>query len=123
MTHVPIEDLESVALGERPSQSPVEIAAHVAQCAQCARELAWLRAENALLGRRPSPPTEHLWPAIAARLSHPRRRPHRALRVSLAAGAAAAAAAVLVAVFRPGRPPVPAQPPQREQQAARPVRP
>ncbi len=123
MTHVPIEDMESIAAGERPGQSPVEIAAHIAQCAECARELAWLRAEKALMARRPSPPTDHLWPAIAARLRHPRRRPHWAVRVSLAAGAAAAAAAVLVAVFRPGRPPVPAQPPQREQQAARPVRP
>jgi hypothetical protein len=123
MTHVPVEDLEAVALGERPSRSPVEIATHVAGCADCARELAWLRAEKALLARRPSPPTAHLWPAVAARLRHPRRRPHWALRAVLAAGAAAAAAAVLVAVFRPGRAPVPAPPPQREQQAARPERP
>ena len=123
MTHPTQEELEAVALGRSGASRAAEIEAHVAGCADCSRELAWLRAEKALMARRPSPPTDHLWPAIAARLRHPRRRPRWDVRVSLAAGAAAAAAAVLVAVFRPGRPPVPAQPPQREQQAARPVRP
>jgi len=121
MTHVPLEDLEAVALGESPEQSPAGIEAHVAQCLDCARELAWLRAERALLARRPSPATAHLWPAVAARLRHPRRRPHWAVRVAAAAGAVAAAAAVLLAVLRPGRAPIPA-PPQGPQQVARPER-
>jgi len=119
MTHVPVEDLEAVALGEAPERSREEIAAHVAECGDCARELAWLRAEKTLLARRPSPATAHLWPAVAARLQHPRRRPHWAIRAALAAGAVAAAAAVLVAVFRPVQAPVPA-PPQQVAGAKRP---
>jgi len=120
MTHVPVEDLEAVALGEAPERSREEIAAHVAQCGDCARELAWLRAEKALLARRPSPATAHLWPAVAARLQHPRQRPHWAIRAALAAGAVAAAAAVLVAVFRPVHAPVPAPRPEQVARAERP---
>ena len=116
MTHVPVEDLEAVALGEAPERSREEIAAHVEQCGDCARELAWLRAEKALLARRPSPATAHLWPAVAARLQHPRRRPHWAIR---AAGAVAAAAALRVAGFRPVHAPVPA-PPKQVAKAERP---
>lgn len=120
MTHVPVEELEAVALGEPCGNHASEIEAHVAQCAACGRELEWLRAEKALLDRRPAPQTAHLWPGVAAQLRHPRRRPRWAWRVGVAVGAGAAAAAVLLVVLRP-RPASVVQPPpqqvaQRERQ-------
>jgi anti-sigma factor RsiW len=106
MTHVPVEELEAVALGEPCGDRAKEIEAHVAQCPACARESAWLRAEKALLERRPPPQTAHLWPGVAAQLRHPRRRPRWAWRVGVAAGAGAAVAALLLAVLRPRPAPV-----------------
>src|SRR2546428_12870231 len=85
MTHVPEEELESLALGELPRDSAAQVEAHAAACPQCARELSWLRAEQTLLARRPPAQTAHLWAGIAARLRHPRRRPHRAWRISVGA--------------------------------------
>jgi len=110
MTHLPVEDLEACALGELGATRLAEVEAHVAACADCARELAWLRAERTLLSRRPSPPTAHLWAGVATRLQHPRRRPRWAWRMAVASGVgAAAAAAVLVAMLRPK--PLPLAPP------------
>ena len=57
--HPSVEELEAM---------PAEVAAHVAQCEVCAREVAWLRAERAMLSRRPSPPVHQLWAGIAARV-------------------------------------------------------
>ena len=47
--HPPIEELEAIALGEGGGG---DAAAHARQCAECARELAWLRAEAQLVRRR-----------------------------------------------------------------------
>jgi hypothetical protein len=102
MTHVPLEELEACALEELHAVRAAEVEAHAAACGDCARELAWLRAERTLLSRRPPVPTAHLWRGVAARLQHPRRRPRWAWRIAVASGVgAAAAAALLVAVFRP----------------------
>jgi len=112
MTHVPVEDLEACALGELSAPRLAEVQAHAAACADCARELAWLRAERTLLSRRPPLLTAHLWSGVAARLQHPRRRPRWAWRIAVASGiGAAAAAAVLVAMMRPK--PVPVTPQQQ----------
>ena len=111
MTHPTQEELEAVALGEPGDPRATEIEAHVAGCTDCCRELAWLRTERTLLGRRPLLQTTHLWPGVAARLEHPRRRTHWAWRIAVASGVGAAAAAVLFAVLRPGPLPV-AQPQQ-----------
>src|SRR3989441_10901930 len=92
MTHVPAEELESLALDELPRDRAAQVEAHAAACPQCARELSWLRAEQTLLARRPLARTAHLWAGIAARLRHPRRRPHRAWRISVGAAVGAAAA-------------------------------
>jgi hypothetical protein len=119
MTHVPLEDLESLALDQLPREQAVAVEAHAAGCADCSRELSWLRAEKALLARRPAPPTAHLWPGVAARLSQPRRRPHWAWRAAVGAAAAAAAAAVLLVTVRP-HPTVSPQPPQAPQAARQP---
>jgi hypothetical protein len=117
MTHVRLEELEAVARGEIQGAAVIPIEAHVSGCADCARELAWLRAERELLARRPAPSTAHLWPGVAARLRHPRRRPHWAWRVAVAAGAGAAAAAVLLVALRPR--PAPVAPQQQAQVAPR----
>jgi hypothetical protein len=111
MTHVPLEDLESLAFGELPEDRAREVAAHAASCAECGRELSWLRAEKTLLARRPAPATAHLWAGVASRLTHPRRRPHWAWRAAVAAAAVAAAAAVIFVSVRP-QPAVAPQPPQ-----------
>jgi hypothetical protein len=117
MTHLSVEELEAIALGDLAGDRATGIETHVSQCGECARELAWLRAEKALLARRPPPQTAHLWPQIAAQLRHPRRRPHWAWRVAVAAGAGAAAAAILLAVLRPR--PMPFAPPQQPPVAQR----
>jgi hypothetical protein len=119
MSHVPPEDLEALALDELTPEQAAVVQAHAAGCAACSRELSWLRAEKALLGRRPAPPTAHLWAGVAARLVHPRRRPHRAWRAAVAAAGVAAAAAVLLVALRP-HPPATPQPPQAPQATRQP---
>lgn len=120
MTHVPPEELESLALGELSPVHAAGIEDHVAGCPACARELSWLRAERALLARRPLPPTDHLWAGVRTRLRHPRLRPHWAWRIAVAAGGAAAAAAIVLVAVRPAPPPAPVQQAQasREQRRA-----
>jgi anti-sigma factor RsiW len=96
--HVPIEELEALALGELEPARAKEIEAHAGSCAACARELALLRAEQGLFARRPQPSIDTLWPGVAARIAREPRihRPHwAARRISLAAAGAAAAAALL----------------------------
>src|SRR2546430_1560904 len=85
MTHLPIEDLEAFALDELPADRTADVRAHLGTCLECARELSWLETERALLARRPSPDTAHLWPGVAARLTHPRRRPRWAWRGAVGA--------------------------------------
>ncbi len=82
--------------------------AHVADCAECGREVAWLRAEQALIARRPAAKVEHLWAGVESRLSQDAARPRffrprwaRRIGVSLASAAAAAA---LVLIFLRTRP-------------------
>ena len=119
MTHVPAEELESLALDELPRDRAAQVEAQAAACPHCARELSWLRAEQTLLARRPPAQTAHLWAGIAARLRHPRRRPHRAWRISVGAAVAAAAAVVLVVTVRPR--PEPVAPQATRQQRERPA--
>ncbi len=109
MTHLPVEDLEALALGELEAGRADAIRAHADACAGCSRELSWLRAERALLARRPTPDTAHLWAGVAARLRHPRRRPRWAWRLAVAGAGVAAAAAVLLVALHPAPAPLPAQ--------------
>ena len=122
MTHLSMEDLEALALGEQPAGGKGSAQAHLATCLECSRELSWLEAERTLITRRPMPQTAHLWPGVAARLSHPRRRPHWAWRGAVAAAGAAAAAAVLLVTAR-AKPPaaVPAAPQAASTERPRPV--
>src|SRR5437870_3558017 len=116
MTHVPADELESLALDELSRDRAAQVEAHAAACPQCAHELSWLRAERTLLTRRPLAQTAHLWAGIAARLRHPRRRPHRAWRVPVGAAVAAAAAAGVLATVRPRPEPAAPQTPQATRQ-------
>ena len=104
--HPTIEELEAVALGE--GESP-EVRAHAEQCSECARELAWLRAESQLVRRRAQPPLNpELWQRIDERIHAPipitRARRWRAVAGAAVAVAAAAALAIVVRPQRPGAP-------------------
>ncbi|TMA25621.1 MAG: hypothetical protein E6J78_16845 [Deltaproteobacteria bacterium] len=98
--HVPLEEMEALALGELEPAPAKEIEAHAGSCAACARELALIRAEQGLFARRSQPSIDALWPGVAARIAREPRihRPHWARRIALAAAGAAAAAALLFAL-------------------------
>ena len=110
--HVELELLETLSQG---GHAP-EAEAHVAACAECARELAWLKAERAMIARRPTPDVSHLWAEIEKRIEAPqpvvsrRRGPHWAWRTAVAA-TGVAAAAVLLLVVRVKPPALPVQAP------------
>lgn len=103
-THATTDQLEALIRGESTG-APIE--AHVAGCASCQRELAWVRAERGLLGRRPRaalPP--ELWQGIEARIAAQpaplglagRPRAREKVRQWLPVAAAAAAALIAVSV-------------------------
>ncbi len=107
--HPELEELEALALGE--SRASVE--EHARSCAGCAHELAWLRAEVALVRRRagslatPLPPA--IWEGVQARVEsakvvalQPARRRSRAWLGAAAAVCAAAGLAVVLGPLRPG---------------------
>jgi len=142
--HPDIEALEEVALGRGAAESEAHVApsalssdglrhashvapsalssdglrhaSHVAQCAECTREVAWLRAEQALIARRPAVTAGHLWAGIEQRISQagevkPRLfRPHWARRIGLGAASVAAAAAVVLIFLRTRLPQIVQQP-------------
>ena len=100
-THPDIEALES---------GSADALQHAGGCAECARELAWLKAERALMARRPQPKTDHLWAGIEKQIARRAHRPHWAWRASVAAAGLAAAAAMLLVVLKPKPAPVVQQP-------------
>jgi anti-sigma factor RsiW len=97
MSRCDLEALEALALGELDEAGAQKVAAHVAQCASCKRELEWLRAERELIARRESEPVPPaLWRGIEARLA-----PKRERRWPWVGGAVAvAAAAALLVVWQ-----------------------
>jgi hypothetical protein len=101
--HPTFDELEAAALG---GEARPEILAHAEKCAECARELAWLRAEAQLVRRRPQPALRpEIWRAIEERVHAPIPISRaRRFRPVLAAAAAVAAAAALAVVVRPPRP-------------------
>ena len=100
-THPDIEALES---------GIADALQHAAGCAECARELAWLKAERALMARRPQPKTDHLWAGIEKQIARRAHRPHWAWRASVAAAGLAASAAMLLVVLKPKPAPVVQEP-------------
>ena len=63
--HPEMDELELLAAG----QGADELQQHVAACAECAREVAWLKAEKALFARRAQPDVSQLWSGVEARLN------------------------------------------------------
>ncbi|HWE25265.1 MAG TPA: hypothetical protein VG496_15110 [Myxococcales bacterium] len=101
--HPTIEELEAIAFGEEPG---ADVAEHTRQCAECAREVSWLRTEAQLLRRRPRPVVD------AEMLRRIEERVHAPIPISRArrfrvafAAAAAVAAAVALAIGLRSRPP------------------
>jgi len=98
--HPSFEELEAAALGE---ERPPEVLAHAAECAECGREMAWLRTEAQLVRRRPQPPVRpEIWQRVDERVHAPvpisRARRWRGV---MGAALAVAAAAALAVVVRP----------------------
>ena len=98
--HPTFEELEAAAFREA---SHPEVVAHAGQCPECARELAWLRAEAELLRRRPQPEVRpEIWDRIEERIHAPVPISlARRWRPLLGAAVAVAAAAALAVVVRP----------------------
>lgn len=96
---------------------------HARACVECARELAWLQTEKALMARRAQPSVDHLWAGVALRMAEKRvHRPHWAWRASVAAASLAAAAAVLLVVYvkKPALPVTQTQPVAQKHEQYRP---
>ena len=104
--HPDIEELES-----RTGQA----LEHARTCAECARELAWLEAERALMARRPQPSVGHLWAGIERQIARKPHRPHWAWRRSVAIASAAAAAAIAIVFLKPVPPVIVPQPVARRE--------
>lgn len=113
------EDLEALVAGALAPENAARVNAHVEGCAACRDELAWLRAEAALMARRRERQTvsPELWQGIAERLARPAapapsagaapapvrvRRWGLGARVAYGGLFAAAAAAVVLATW-PGQ--------------------
>jgi hypothetical protein len=117
----PTEELEALVAGTLDDETAERVRAHLAGCASCKEELAWLSAEAELMARRREQQPElspALWQGIAERLASPvapslspqaaptpiraARRWGWGARVAYGSLLAAAAAAVLFATW-PGQ--------------------
>lgn len=93
----PVDDLEALARGELGERAAA-IEAHAADCADCRRELGWLRAERRLAGEQPShAASEADWADLRRRIGEP-VAPSR--RRWIGAATLAVAAAVLAVALR-----------------------
>jgi hypothetical protein len=101
--HPSVEELEAIAFGQ---DAGADAAAHARQCAQCARELSWLRTEAQLVRRRPQPALD---PQMLRRIEERVYAPipitrARRFRAAVAAAGAIAAAVALAVALRPHGP-------------------
>ncbi|HJZ88263.1 MAG TPA: zf-HC2 domain-containing protein [Polyangia bacterium] len=109
MTPCNLDDLEALAGFELPPARAQAVEAHVASCPNCARELAWLRGERALMARRAAtaaPVPAAMWYSLERRLPEEAAKRHAIarhwlIRTSTAVGLAFAAAILLMAKFGP----------------------
>jgi hypothetical protein len=101
--HVTPEELEALALGELPPELAVQVEEHAGRCASCGRDLAWLRAERALVERRaaaaPELPPE-IWREVERRAYAPVSF-HARRSTWVGAAIAVSAAAALAVIIRP----------------------
>ena len=67
--HPSVQDLEALLRGTMEAERLIEVSSHTETCAACARELAWLRAEQDLFAQRARgvPPSE-VWAQIEAQM-------------------------------------------------------
>jgi hypothetical protein len=110
--HVTFEELDALVSGELPPELGTQIEDHARRCQNCGRELAWLRAERALVARRAARTPaldKSIWEKIEERAYAPVpfRRGRQTLMGAIVAVSAAAALAVIV---RPSPPRVPGLP-------------
>src|SRR5262249_45429016 len=102
------DDLLALARGELPPSEAREVEEHAAECADCKRELAWLRAERSLFRGIAAELPSHVWQGIERRIIIAREeRPERRrgwLGGGGVAAAFAAAAALIVFVWGHGLP-------------------
>ncbi len=107
-THIDVESLEALAREESTANQAL-LEAHVAECAACADELAWLRAERVLFarGHGDESSSDALWEGVTAKLAEPvaKSAPYRVAQApavvasrSKRALTLVAAAAALVAI-------------------------
>lgn len=107
--HATTEQLEELLGGELPTEQSAPIETHLASCATCQKELAWVRSERALFNRRPRASLpQGLWQSIEARLpptaSAPLALPVRPRSQRRQWFAVAAAAALLIGFALGGTP-------------------
>lgn len=99
------EGLHALVRGE----TNAEATAHVAACAECARELAWLRTERGLFRAEKVQLPSHVWQGIERRIilerEAQRQRRLRWVRGTVVVSAFAAAATLLFYVWGNGAPP------------------
>ena len=109
---VSIEELEALAKGALPVEQRTVIAAHTESCAQCLKELTWLRTESGLFAERAKrTPVPQLWTQVEQQLARPSVQPSRGrwtmgtqTKQWLAVGAAAAAMVMMsLGAFSPLR--------------------
>jgi hypothetical protein len=89
------DDLLDLARGELPPERAAEVEAHTSECAECARELSWLRTERALFRAQTATPPGHVWQAIERRvvIAREEQRARRQRWVQIGSGATLVAAA------------------------------
>jgi len=110
---VSVEELEALAKGALPVEQRTVIAAHTESCAQCLKELTWLRTESGLFAERAKrTQVPQLWTQVEQQLARPSVQPSRGRWANmgtqtkqwLAVGAAAAAMVMMsLSAFSPLR--------------------
>ena len=81
---VSTEELEALLQGSLPVEQRTVIAAHTESCAQCLKELTWLRTESGLFAERAKrTPVPQLWTQVEQQLARRRRRTPAERRIPL----------------------------------------
>jgi hypothetical protein len=99
--HVTFEELDALCSGELPPELGSQVEDHARRCPSCGHELAWLRAERALIARRAAKTPaldKSIWQKVEERAYAPvpLRRGKQTLLGAIVAVSAAAALAVIV---------------------------
>lgn len=73
MTHHPLVAISAYADGELTEQEEAHVKAHLAQCTECARELALIRSmgEAMVEDMRTTPPQRGVWDRVHRRITQP----------------------------------------------------